>query len=149
MFHAYNSNLEYKFCFYQKPSIFFVNSLFLKICKTGGKKDTFVIVFMTCLISNKTSTCFVNVGILCPSLCLMFLTFAFLQKCRLTHVLNLFSEDMPGAPEMLGYHPRNEDRTALGIIRDAGPINPSYDPYLRNGVFSLFVLCSVEIFFIT
>ncbi|KAH0452440.1 hypothetical protein IEQ34_019739 [Dendrobium chrysotoxum] len=42
--------------------------------------------------------------------------------------------DMPGAPEILGYYPRNEDRTALGIIRDAGPINSSYDPYLRNGL---------------
>ncbi|PKA50233.1 U2 small nuclear ribonucleoprotein B'' [Apostasia shenzhenica] len=44
--------------------------------------------------------------------------------------------DIAAAPEMLGYYPREGDRTALPGSRDPGAINASYDRYLQNGISS-------------
>ncbi|KAG0477791.1 hypothetical protein HPP92_012510 [Vanilla planifolia] len=42
--------------------------------------------------------------------------------------------DMQAAPEILGYYPREDDRTSHRTIRDTESINASYDHYLRNGM---------------
>ncbi|XP_020598732.1 RNA-binding protein 1-like [Phalaenopsis equestris] len=42
--------------------------------------------------------------------------------------------DYGGAPEMLGYYPREEERTTHHAVKDTEAINASYDRYLQNGI---------------
>ncbi|XP_072968956.1 RNA-binding protein 1 [Typha angustifolia] len=44
--------------------------------------------------------------------------------------------DIPGGPEIPGYYPRDEERTAYRAVRDTEAIGASYDRYLRNGMSS-------------
>ncbi|KAK8943730.1 hypothetical protein KSP40_PGU005259 [Platanthera guangdongensis] len=41
--------------------------------------------------------------------------------------------DVSGAPEFLGYHPREEDRTVQYVGRDTESISASYNRYMHNG----------------
>lgn len=42
--------------------------------------------------------------------------------------------DIPPAPEILGYYPREDEWTASRIAKDTTALDASYDRYLRNGV---------------
>ncbi|KAJ6840403.1 putative RNA-binding protein 1 [Iris pallida] len=42
--------------------------------------------------------------------------------------------EIQAAPEMLGYYPREDERTAPRIARDSAALDASYNRYLRNGV---------------
>ncbi|WOL19155.1 RNA-binding protein 1-like [Canna indica] len=44
--------------------------------------------------------------------------------------------EIPGGPEILGYYPRDDERTGHRVIRDTEAIGASYDRYLRNGISS-------------
>ncbi|KAH0470609.1 hypothetical protein IEQ34_000332 [Dendrobium chrysotoxum] len=44
--------------------------------------------------------------------------------------------DYGGAPETLGYYPREDERTVHLAVKDTESINASYDRYLQNGISS-------------
>ncbi|KAL5224317.1 hypothetical protein ABZP36_010956 [Zizania latifolia] len=41
--------------------------------------------------------------------------------------------DVPGAPEMAGYYPRDEERAGYRAVKDSGALNASYEHFLRTG----------------
>ncbi|TVT98093.1 hypothetical protein EJB05_46576 [Eragrostis curvula] len=41
--------------------------------------------------------------------------------------------DVPGAPDMTGYYPRDEERAAYRAARDSEALNASYERFLRTG----------------
>lgn len=41
---------------------------------------------------------------------------------------------VPGAPEMAGYYPRDEERAGYRAARDTEALNASYERFLRTGV---------------
>lgn len=43
--------------------------------------------------------------------------------------------DGPGAPEMAGYYPRDEERPGYAAVRDTQALNASYERFLRTGVY--------------
>ena len=49
--------------------------------------------------------------------------------------------DVPGAPEMAGYYPRDEDRAGYAAVRDTQALNASYERFLRIGVLIISLLC--------
>lgn len=42
--------------------------------------------------------------------------------------------DIPGAPDMTGYYPRDEERAGYRAARDTEALNASYERFLRTGV---------------
>uniref|UniRef100_A0A453QHR4 Uncharacterized protein n=1 Tax=Aegilops tauschii subsp. strangulata TaxID=200361 RepID=A0A453QHR4_AEGTS len=46
-----------------------------------------------------------------------------------------YSADGPGAPEMAGYYPRDEERPGYAVVRDTQALNASYERFLRTGVY--------------
>ncbi|CAM0912530.1 unnamed protein product [Alopecurus aequalis] len=44
-----------------------------------------------------------------------------------------YSADVPGASEMAGYHPRDEERAGYAAARDTQALNASYERFLRTG----------------
>ncbi|XBI06501.1 hypothetical protein VPH35_134509 [Triticum aestivum] len=44
-----------------------------------------------------------------------------------------YSADGPGAPEMAGYYPRDEERPGYAVVRDTQALNASYERFLRTG----------------